>query len=47
MLRVLKMKDHEGVICYWQNICSLLNVFRVFIKKLKAGICGRCYLHMF
>ena len=41
------MKAHKGVMCYQQNICSLLNVFGVFGKKLKANLGVRCYLHIF
>ena len=26
------LKSHEGVICYWKNICSLLKLFGVFEK---------------
>ena len=33
--------------CYWKNICSLLKLFGVFEKKLKANLGVRFYLNMF
>ena len=47
MLREKNLKANEGVIFYRQNICSILKVFGVFGKQLKANLGVRCYLLIF
>ena len=44
---VKNLKAHKGLMCYRQNIYSLLKVFGVFGNKLMANLGVICYLHIF